>query len=880
MKKITLGILAHVDAGKTTLTESMLYNCGVIRKQGRVDNKDTFLDTYAVEKERGITVFSKQAIIEYKDMEITLIDTPGHVDFSAEMERTLAVLDYGILVISGTEGVQSHVMTLWNLLKIHNIPLIVFFNKMDRSEKSHEELIGLLNERLKDNFIDFSQSDEKFYDELAMCHEGCMDEYLESNHVSDDNIADAVAGRALVPCYFGSALKSDGVKELVDAIYRFTKTPDYGTDFAAKVFKILKDEKNERLTFMKITGGCLRAKALMEIGDIKEKADNIRIYSGSKYTLTDCAGPGTVCAVTGLKSTRAGMSLGCEQQLPEYIMEPVIRYSVLLPEKTPAANAYAALLEIGQEIPELNVSWDEQSQNIQVKVMGQVQAETFKQLVKERTGMEIDLGSGNIVYKETIEDTVHGAGHFEPLRHYAEVHIIMEPEKRGSGLSFCTECSEDELALNWQRLILTHMAEKQHKGVLTGSDITDIKITLIAGKAHKKHTEGGDFRQALYRAVRQGLMQAKSILLEPYYAFKIEVPMENTGKLLSDMTKMSAEYNPPETIGSYTVITGKAPVSEMMDYGSELLAYTHGEGKISLMPGGYDKCHNEEEVIKNKGYSWENDVENTPDSVFCASGAGFIVPWNEVSSYMHLKPLSDKEDYTEYNENFPVKEGLMTSLDEALGTEEIDEIISRSSSANKKPKSTMHMGMYKKRHTREYPLVKNFHGTPQKSESYLLVDGYNVIFAWDDLKQLANENLDAAKDSLLELLCGYQAAKGVKIIAVFDAYKVKGHSTEYLDYKNIHVVYTKEVETADRYIERFAHDNGKKYDITVVTSDGLEQIIIRGAGCRLLSSREFKIELDKTLADIKNLYENRNKDTAKSYIGEVIYNKMSIDNLK
>lgn len=887
MKKTVIGILAHVDAGKTTLTEALLYESGTIDKVGRVDNKDAFLDIYAVEKERGITVFSKQAELDFNGLHITLIDTPGHVDFGAEMERSLMILDYAVLVISGPDGVQGHTLTLWKLLKKNNIPVFIFVNKMDRADTDKEKILSEMHKELSDNIIDFS-GEELLYEDISLCDDALLDEYLENGAISGESVRRAVAKRRLFPCFFGSALKLTGVGEFIAKLADLVRQRTYFGELSGRIYKISRDDKGERLTFLRLTGGTLRARET--ISGIHEngegwsgKVNSIRIYSGSRYETAGEVPSGTVCAVTGLADTKAGDVFGAEKNDFRPLLAPVISYGIMLPEGVNAAEAFLSLAGISEEIPELDIVMDRENGSISVKVMGEVQTEILKRLVKERTGMEIGLGPGNIVYKETIDNTVIGSGHFEPLKHYAEVHLKLEKAERGTGLIFENACGEDMLAKNWQRLIMTHLEERVHKGALTGAQITDIKITLIAGKAHAKHTEGGDFRQAVYRAVRQGLMKAQCRLLEPVYSFRIELPPENLGRAMNDIRQMSGSFGQPENNGQTAVLCGRAPVSGMMSYGKELMSYTHGLGKITLVPDGYDYCHNEAEIIENAGYEPETDVENTADSVFCAHGAGFVVPWYEAEQYMHIDSAvyAGGMDYNrdgcegenEAAEIFAAKAAadgdLKTKLDLAMGTEEIDEIIAKSGGANKSPKSPMHRGLYGKRHGREYPVVRSYKPLPKKVP-YMLVDGYNVIFAWRDLSELAGVNMDSARDRLIEIMCNYQAAKQTELIVVFDAYRIKGHDTELLDINNIHVVYTKEAQTADSYIEEFAHENGVKYDITVVTSDGMEQIIIRGEGCALISSREFEKEVQDTCRQHIENYRLSQSYNGKSYMAELM----------
>ena len=836
MKHIVLGVLAHVDAGKTTLSENLLYLGGAIRKMGRVDNKDAFLDNHALERERGITIFSKQAELAFPNTKVTLLDTPGHVDFSAEMERTLQVLDYAVLIISAADGVSGHTKTLWKLLNRYNVPVFIFVNKMDRLDSDKMALLESIKMEFGSSVVDFTERNEQFYEEVATCNEELLERYLDGVRAGNEEIAKAVRKRELFPCFFGSALKSFGIEELIDGIDTYTVNKEYGKDFSAIVYKISRDAQGSRLTHLKVTGGELCVKALIgEYGKINQ----IRIYSGERYETVEKVEAGGICAVTGLTDTGCGMMLGevGDEILP--YLEPVLTYRIILPREIDATQMLPKLRELEEEEPQLRISWNEELKEIHAELMGEVQTEIVKKLIFDRYGVNVEFGTGKIVYKETIADTVEGVGHFEPLRHYAEVHLMLEPLQRGMGLVFDTDCSEDLLAKNWQRLILTHLEERTHRGVLTGSPITDMKITVKSGKAHLKHTEGGDFRQASYRAVRNGLMHATGVLLEPYYDFELTVPEENTGHAMTDVERMSGHMNPPIMQNGQAVITGYAPVSAMQDYMKELTAYTRGHGRLVTRIRGYEECHNPEEVIEQIGYDASSDIRNTADSVFCAHGAGFVVPWNEVRNYMHLPGIFDevKEDVVPVNIN---RSRLTDSLDLALGTEEIDKIILDASGANRKSTGNH----WKRENNAGVTIVRASKPAPRK-DRYILVDGYNVIFAWKELSELAADNIDGARGRLLDILCNYQAIVNVNLIVVFDAYRVKNHKTEILDYYNIHVVYTKTAETADRYIEKFAHDNSAKYDITVVTSDGMEQIIIRGEGCTLVSSREFEEEVSE-----------------------------------
>lgn len=866
MKNTVVGILAHVDAGKTTLSEALLYKSETIRKMGRVDTGDAFLDNYRIEKERGITVFSKQAELEFGDTHFVLVDTPGHVDFSAEMERSLQILDYAILIISALDGVTGHTLTVWNLLRKYEIPTFVFVNKTDMAGFDREECLAGLKNKLAASIVDFEIPREEFFEEVAGNSEELMEKYFENIMPDDEDVAHAIARREIFPCYFGSALKLTGIDELLKALDKYTLEKEYGKNLAARVYKISTDERGERLTFLKVTGGVLKSKSIISNGEWEEKANLIRIYSGKKFRLTEEAAAGSICAVTGLTKSRAGDTIGSEQFSYKPVLEPVLSYRVIPEAGVNVFDLYNKMAGIGDEIPELNLSWDEVHKSIIVNVMGDIQTEILTEIVRERLGVNISLGTGKIIYHETIADEVIGVGHFEPLRHYAEVVLRLEPLERGRGLEFAADCSEDILDRNWQRLILQNLGEKNHKGVLTGSTITDMKITVIGGRAHNKHTEGGDFRKAVYRAVRQGLMQAESILLEPTYRFRIEVDSDCTGRIMSDIINMKGTLNPLETEGDRTIISGIAPVSTMHGYARKIAEISHGTGAFTIANGDYMPCHNQEEVVESYAYNPLEDVANTPDSVFCSHGSGTIIPWNEVFDYMHCE-LGIKRPLEEIE---PINYNLLENrIDEALGTEEIDRIIAGLSGANKGLKSGSHRGMYKKVHTALYPKVKSVSVKAPRGK-YTLVDAYNVIFAWDDLAELAKENMDAASDRLLQYMCEYQAIIKEEVIVVFDAYRVKEHATECFTHNNIYVVYTKEAETADRFIERFVNDNVKKYDITVVTSDGLEQIIIRGDGAKLISSRELYVLFPKLRSELIKEHNTGKEKHNKAYLGEIM----------
>lgn len=890
-KRLCIGILAHVDAGKTTLSEAMLYTCGVIRKLGRVDSRDAFLDTYEMERERGITIFSKQAMLRTDDLEISLLDTPGHVDFSAEMERTLQVLDYAILVVSGMDGVQGHTRTLWKLLERYQVPTYLFINKMDQQGTDPAGLMTEIKEKLSDNCTDFGTEDKSsIYESAALCEEALLNQYLEQGEISDRDIARLIVERKIFPCYFGSALKMDGVKSLLDGIRNYGMCPEFGTELGARVFKILRDTQGNRLTYVKITGGALKVKDVLsylpknaEDGQIAEKVNQIRIYSGEKYETVDVAEAGCICALTGLTGTYPGQGLGMEKDSPEPVLEPVLTYQMILPQEVHPAAFLPKLRMLEEEDPMLHVLWSEELQEIQVQVMGQVQLEILQRQIRERFDVLVVFGAGKIVYKETIADRVEGIGHFEPLRHYAEVHLILEPGEPGSGMQFILGCSEEMLDKNWQRLILTHLEERTHRGVLTGSPLTDVKITVAGGRAHLKHTEGGDFRQATYRAVRQGLMQAQSILLEPYYDFVLELPSEHVGRAMTDMSQREAETEAPEIDGNRALLKGRGPVSTLWDYAKEVAAYTRGEGSFSCVTGGYGPCHNAQEIVDEIGYIPEEDMANPTGSVFCSHGSGFYVEWDKVPQYMHVESVMGASGETPDEESVWQEYQMRRSREQEsseqwIGVDEVDRILDRTFYANRKEGFTPHKGIaHRKRQTKQAQVREYGQGNAKpaiKREKYLLVDGYNVIFAWEELNELAKVNIDGARGRLMDILCDYQGIRKCHLIVVFDAYRVKGHPTEISDYHNIHVVYTKEAETADQFIEKFAHENGRKYDVTVATSDGLEQIIIRGQGCGLISAREF----EKEVASVKKGVVSRLQEQKQS--GHTLMDSLSEDSRK
>ncbi|MEY8351957.1 translation factor GTPase family protein [Lachnospiraceae bacterium 54-53] len=879
MKQLTIGILAHVDAGKTTLSESLLYVSGKIGKPGRVDNKNTYLDTYELEKARGITIFSKQAVFDAGETRITLLDTPGHVDFSAEMERTLRVLDYAILVISGADGVQGHTRTLWRLLNIYRIPVFLFVNKMDQNTADRDRLMKDIKNQLSDGCIDFSQERTgSYYEQLAVCDEDMLEAYLENGSVEEERIIQAVRERNVFPCYFGSALKLEGIGQFLEGLGRYSVIPQYPDDFGAKIFKITRDEQGNRLTHMKLTGGTLSVKNVLTNGKWEEKVNQIRIYSGEKYEAAGEARAGSVCAVTGLTQTRPGEGLGREKAFETPVLEPVLFYQIALPEGCDPRLMLPRLRQLEEEEPELHVVWDEQLQEIQVQIMGEVQMEILQSLIFNRFGVEVSFDEGRIVYKETIAGAVEGVGHFEPLRHYAEVHLLLEPGEPASGLEFRTDCSEDVLGKSWQRLILTHLEEKVHRGVLTGSPITDMRITLVSGRAHNKHTEGGDFREATYRAVRQGLKEAESVLLEPVYAFTLELPERMVGRAMTDIEKMCGASEISRSDGETVVLSGSAPVSSMRNYQKEVAAYSRGLGRLFCTLKGYEPCHNAEEVIKETGYDSERDPDNPAGSVFCAHGAGFLVEWDKVKDYMHV------ESYLKTARPEPakaVKNQPSYREEPLMSPEEIEKIINSTFYANRGKKSDWKKKkpVYESHYESHKPVVS----AKEVREEYLLVDGYNIIFAWPELSELAKENMDGARMKLLDMLSNYQGICKCQIIAVFDAYRVKEHREEIIHYHNICMVYTKEAQTADQYIEKFAHDNSKKYDIVVATSDGLQQIIVRGAGCSLLSAKDLKMEMEAADKRIRQEFEetkerNRNflmdslsaeaKDQIKEMTGE------------
>lgn len=860
MKRLAVGILAHVDAGKTTLSEGLLFEGGTIRSMGRVDNQNAFLDTEEIERARGITVFSKQAVIRRDNMILTLLDTPGHVDFSAEMERTLWVMDYAILVISGTDGIQGHTYTLWRLLQQYEIPVFVFINKMDRPETNREQLMHQLQEEFGDGCVDFSDTTcDDFMEQVVMCEETLLEAYLAGETVTHETIVELIANRKVFPCFFGSALKNEGVKAFLAQFENYTmdrNAINQSKEFGAKVFKIARDAQGNRLTYMKVTQGVLRTKDVVKkYGDNglewEEKNNQIRVYSGEHYEMIPEAECGCVCAVTGLTNTRPGDGLGAERNSVMPLLEPVLTYAVELPEDMDAAVALPMLRQLEEEEPELCVIWQEPTKSIQISLMGEVQLEVLTKLIRDRFGFAVKFGTGDIVYRETIASTVEGVGHFEPLRHYAEVHVLMEPAEPGSGIQLMTKCSEDILNKNWQRLILTHLEEKKHVGVLTGSQLTDVRITVVSGRAHTKHTEGGDFRQATYRAVRQGLMQAENVLLEPYYAFRMEIPMDCVGRAMTDVENMYGSFEAPVMDGERAILSGSAPVATMRDYQITLNAYTKGMGTIFCTLQGYGPCHNASDVIEQMHYNPDEDIENPAGSVFCSHGAGFIIPWNQVKQYMHM-PSVLEDEHTEQSEEewmesvMTLEERKASLMDYSIDEEQIQAILNKTFHANENAKKH-----WKKTKNKLPDIHYKGQPKPKNSQKYLIVDGYNIVHAWEELKCLVNDNLEGARMRLLDVLSNYQAFIKFETIVVFDAYKVKGNLGEMFDYQNIHVVYTKEAETADSYIEKLTHRISKDYQVTVATSDGLVQLITRGNHCTVWSANDLREEIERVNSQIR-----------------------------
>lgn len=874
---ICIGLLAHVDAGKTTLSESMLYLSGRIRQQGRVDHGNAYLDTYELERARGITIFSKQAELVFGELEVTLLDTPGHVDFSAEMERTLRVLDYAILVINGADGVQGHTETLWKLLKQYRIPVFLFINKMDQNGTDAEKLLEELRVKLSGSCIRFGEAEdsEEFLENVAMAEEQVLETYLEHGTIERGEISRLIWERKVFPCYFGSALKNIGVKEFLAGLECYAKERSYPEEFGAKVYKIARDPQGNRLTYLKVTGGVLKVRDLIRYQDVEEKVSQIRIYSGEKYDAVQEVRAGRVCAVTGLTKTYPGEGLGAEPPSEGPVLTPVLNYQLILPEGCDTHGMLLKLRQLEEEDPELHIVWNEELGEIHAQLMGKVQTEILQSMIRERFQTEVTFGPGNIVYKETIKRPAEGVGHFEPLRHYAEVHLLLEPGESGSGLVFAADCSEDVLGRNWQRLILTHLAEKEHRGVLTGSSITDMKITLVAGRAHLKHTEGGDFRQATYRAVRQGLKSTESVLLEPYYEFRMEIPAEFVGRALTDIQRMAGEFQTPDTEGDFAVITGSAPVSEMRDYQLEVTSYTKGRGRLFCTLKGYAPCHNAEEVIEQIGYDSEGDLDNPTGSVFCAHGAGFHVSWDQVPDHMHLEyvwtPEAEKEKSAieAKKGQGSVQSGRVSSSFSRSVEEdkELEEIFLRTYGKIERKRPIAERRV-------ESPEERQKRIRKDQMEEYLLVDGYNVIFAWEDLKELAKVNIEGARNKLMDVLCNYQGFKKCNLILVFDAYKVQGQELGVQKYHNIYVVYTKEAETADQYIEKVVHEIGRKYHVTVATSDNVEQVVTLGQGGKLLSARELRTEVEEVQRQIREEYLNR-PQKGKNYLFDYLDEEIS-----
>ena len=844
MKKTVIGILAHVDAGKTTLSEALLYTAGQLKKLGRVDNKSAFLDNYELERRRGITIFSKQAVLRTENTEITLLDTPGHIDFSSEAERTLQVQDYAVLVISARDGVQPHTETLWRLLLRYNVPVFIFVNKMDLEGSDKNRVLAELKKHLSENCADFTASDDEICENAAFCNEKLMEKYIEEGSLSDVEIAKAIRERNIFPCWFGSALKLDGVAEFIEGLEKYTLQTEYRPEFGARVFKIARDPQGNRLTYMKITGGSLKARSIVSYmpkgseEQIEEKVNMLRIYSGEKFESSDTVQAGGICAVLGLSATYPGQGIGFEKELLKPMLEPVLTYRVILPKDISSVEFLPKLKQIEEEDPQLLVSSNAAGE-IYVHLMGEIQAEVLKSLVEDRFGVSVDFDSGSVIYKETVAAPVEGVGHFEPLRHYAEVHLLIEPGEPESGITVNSLCREEVLGKNWQRLILTHILEKTHSGVLIGAPLADVKITLVAGRAHIKHTEGGDFRQATYRALRQGLMKAKNVLLEPYYAFRLEIPAEQLGRAINDIRIMDGKISSPESNGITAVINGRAPVSEMRSYAKDVMAYTKGKGKLSLFSDGYAPCHNAEKVIDAAKYNPESDIANTPDSVFCSHGAGINVKWYDVEKYMHVTSGMDVETGDKIP-SMPNPKLLKRNLN--IDDKELEAIMERE------------FGPIRRRQYSEAVLdtPKTAHAAERKKE-YIIVDGYNLIFAWDGLAALAKDNFDAARHILTDILCNYRGYTKCELVLVFDGYKVKGNTGEKSDYNGIHLVFTKENETGDMYIEKLVEEVGKNYSVRVVTSDNLIQVSALRAGVLRMPAREFIKEIERVNDQIKEI---------------------------
>ncbi len=858
---IVLGILAHVDAGKTTLSEAMLYLSGKLKKLGRVDHRDSFLDNNSLERARGITIFSKQAVMPLGEMTVTLLDTPGHVDFSAEAERSLQVLDYAVLVISGTDGVQAHTETLWKLLERYNVPVLIFVTKMDLPGCDRQEIMDGLRTRLSERCVDFSAEGGALFESAAMCSEEAMDEYIETGSIGAERLRDMLRRREIFPCCFGSGLRTEGVAEFLNTLELYARPGDYSEDFSARVYKIARDAQGNRMTFMKVTGGALRVRSLMKYADrdgnaFEEKISQLRIYSGAKYDTAETVLPGQICAALGLTETYPGQGLGAAGDFAEPLLEPVMSYRVILPPQSDPAVLLPKLMQLDQEDPQLHIVWNERTREISVQLMGRVQAEIFRSLVKERFDTDITLDTGRIMYRETIKDTVEGVGHFEPLRHYAEVHLLLEPLPRGSGIELSSSCPEDELDRSWQRLILTHLAEKQHIGVLTGSPVTDIRFTLAAGRAHIKHTEGGDFRQATYRAVRQGLMQAESVLLEPWYSFVLEVPAEQIGRAISDVRAMNGEIDSPEDAGGMMRLEGAAPVAGMNEYMQELLAYTHGRGRLSLTPGGYRPCREQQKMVDAIGYEPERDTDNPADSVFCSHGAGVNIPWDQVKDYMHLESCLKPP----VEETAPIAAPRYRNL--SIDDRELEAIMEREFGKIKRPQ-------YSARQVNAAASKPAF----EKKPEFIIVDGYNLIFAWDELKKLAADRLELARGRLMDMLSNYCGFTKAKLVLVFDGFRTPGNPGSREDYHNINVAFTKDGETGDAYIERLADEIGKNYSVRVVTSDNLIRLSALRSGVLRCSSGEFKNEVEWVLGQIDAVLKKSNESAHKTRIADKINGK-------
>ena len=859
MKKTVIGILAHVDAGKTTLSEALLYTAGQLKKLGRVDNKSAFLDNYELERRRGITIFSKQAVLRTENTEITLLDTPGHIDFSSEAERTLQVQDYAVLVISARDGVQPHTETLWRLLLRYNVPVFIFVNKMDLEGSDKNRVLAELKKHLSENCADFTASDDEICENAAFCNEKLMEKYIEEGSLSDVEIAKAIRERNIFPCWFGSALKLDGVAEFIEGLEKYTLQTEYRPEFGARVFKIARDPQGNRLTYMKITGGSLKARSIVSYmpkgseEQIEEKVNMLRIYSGEKFESSDTVQAGGICAVLGLSATYPGQGIGFEKELLKPMLEPVLTYRVILPKDISSVEFLPKLKQIEEEDPQLLVSSNAAGE-IYVHLMGEIQAEVLKSLVEDRFGVSVNFDSGSVIYKETVAAPVEGVGHFEPLRHYAEVHLLIEPGEPESGITVNSLCREEVLGKNWQRLILTHILEKTHSGVLIGAPLADVKITLVAGRAHIKHTEGGDFRQATYRALRQGLMKAKNVLLEPYYAFRLEIPAEQLGRAINDIRIMDGKISSPESNGITAVINGRAPVSEMRSYAKDVMAYTKGKGKLSLFSDGYAPCHNAEKVIDAAKYNPESDIANTPDSVFCSHGAGINVKWYDVEKYMHVTSGMDVETGDKIP-SMPNPKLLKRNLN--IDDKELEAIMERE------------FGPIRRRQYSEAVLdtPKTAHAAERKKE-YIIVDGYNLIFAWDGLAALAKENFDAARHILTDILCNYRGYTKCELVLVFDGYKVKGNTGEKSDYNGIHLVFTKENETGDMYIEKLVEEVGKNYSVRVVTSDNLIRVSALRAGVLRMPAREFIKEIERVNDQIKEIIA---ENSAKRFFTKLIY---------